>query len=410
MSRRPLLVTGTVATGALIIWALVGRSAPSGLGPLPSTYGKIQMVAYLEGHAQPATALQIRRIAVSSQIAIAQPGRMRVLAPKLVAAAPHIRLVVYENGMYSTPKDPTSFPESWYLHDRHGQRIHSAPHPGNVLMNPLSTQPFVGAGTVYHGWPDYVAQECARDQSRVTDGCYLDLLGLASIYPAHGVGGAVPIDPTTGRPFEPSTFEPAALRVASAVRAALSHGALVLANGFQSGPGYYAGARLLAGHVDGAQAQSWLGRDATTLTLTEWKQSVQMVIASARAGTAALLRYRCRCTPTDVAAQRTFALATYLLANTGRAYFDFDNNGMKPWQDWSSAYSLDLGRPTHTAATVDGYLSDGVYQRSYQRGLVLVNPRSDPVTVRLDRAFRTLQGDRIEQLTLPSHGAAILTA
>lgn len=366
------------------------------------------MVAYLGGGSHPTDSQQLRLVASHADVAFAQPKRMARYATALRALNPQIALAVYENGMFSTPSDPSNLPESWFLHDAAGQRVRSARNPQNSLMNPLSTQPFTVAAVTFHGWADYVAHECVRDQLPQTKGCYLDMLGISPLRAAYDAGNNPPVDPSSGKPFSPPRFEQNELRVASAVRAALPSGSLVLANGYLNGSAYARATHALNGHVDAAQAQGWLGSNATSLPVGSWKRDVQMVISSGRSGSAMMLRYTCNCTGTNVDSQRTYALATYLLANTGHALFDFQFGRTKEFQDWSPLYNLNLGTPMTTYPTVDDYLRNGVYQRTYSAGLVLVNPGSTTHTVPVT-GYRTVTGQPVEQVTLPPTSATILT-
>lgn len=406
---RPLVLLALLAGAVAVAVYLHSRGGgATGQTPLPSTYGPIHMVGYLEGGAQPAGSEQLKLIAGHDAIVIAQPPRMVGYASELKRLNPRIELVLYENGMFSTPTDPPGMPESWYLHTAAGQRVRPTKHGQNALMNPLSTASFTAHGVTYHGWADYVAHECVADQSPHTNGCYLDMLGIAPLHQAYDAGGARPVDPGGSGAFTPGRFEEDALYVAAAVRSGLPHGSLVLANGYLNGEAYVTATHGMNRHVDAAQAQDWLGHDATSLPVGRWKRDVQMVISSGLAGAPMMVRYTCDCSGADVQSQRTYALATYLLANTGRAFFDFQHGPTKEFQDWSLLYDLNLGRPTTTFSIVDQYRRDGVYQRAYSGGLVLVNPSQTAVTVPVRPGLRTVAGDSVQQVTLTPASAAIL--
>ena len=119
------------------------------------------MVAFQQYGNQPTTVADFALIARSDAMVVAQPRVMAQIGPLLKALDPGILLLVYENGMFSTKSDPAGMPEVWYLHDSSGNRVVSKVQ-GNTLMNPLSTAVFTAGAGTYHGWSDYVAQECAR--------------------------------------------------------------------------------------------------------------------------------------------------------------------------------------------------------------------------------------------------------
>ena len=158
-----------------------------------------------------------------------------------------------------------------------------------------------------------------------------------------------------------------------------------------------------------------MGGDAQALNESDWATDVQMLVSSGRAGTAMMVRYRCNCTGASVPSERTFALASYLLGNTGHAFFDFESNtsgsgrATKEFQAPSPLYDLDLGHPLQTSTSLSSYLRSGVYQRPYSNGLVMVNPSDRAVPVAVSGTYRNLAGRAVHQITLAPHTAEILT-
>lgn len=389
------------------------NSAPPRQLPIVSTFGRIHMVGFQEYGAQPSTAADFARIASMDDMVIAQPLVIDRIGPTLKADNPNITLLVYENGMYSGTNDPANMPASWYLHTASGKKLVS--HTGGgTLMNPRSTAAFTDANGTYDGWPDYVAKTCARHQLSFTSGCYVDMLGPSGIRPLYNLGGAVPLDPATGRLFDPATYESLTGSIADITRAALPAGATVIGNGYLNGHAYYMrSTATLNGYTDAAQAQGWLTHVASQISVPAWQRTVQMVIDNGAAGSSMIVHSDCGCTNSaQTDASRVFDLATYLLANTGHAFFDF-TSGTSPnvhaWQHYSSLYGLNLGSPTQTLPTVADYLLDGVYQRAYSGGRVLVNPGTTAITVSLNGTYYTLGGTAVRSIRVAAHSAQILT-
>ena len=414
---RRALIALALAAGVVAVIGATGAGAtgyPPRQVPLGVTYNTVHMVAFQETGTQPTTAAQIQALAQLDDIIILPPVQIKRIGPALKADNPNAMLLVYENGMYSGENDPTNLPESWYLHTAAGKRIVSNVGRGK-LMNPRSTAPYTDANGTYNGWSDYIGQSCARQQTTYTAGCFLDLLGPAGIRPEYNVGGAVPVDPQTQALFTPLDYESMTGSVADAARAALPAGATVTGNGYVNGHAYYLKASsTLNNYTDAAEAQAWLNRPATQITASQWVRGVQMVIDNGAAGSGMLLEASCSCTnSTEVNASRTFDLATYLIANTGSAYFDFlagSGGNLRAWQADSSLYHLNLGTPTKTYASAGQYLANGVYQRAYTGGMVLVNPGTVAVTVRLLRAYHTLAGASVTSVRVAAHSASILVS
>lgn len=407
--RIPLL--GALVVMAIALAITAGPSSASSDGPsLPpgDTFGGIHMVAFQNQGDQPTTAAQFQLIARSDDMVVAGPYAMGKIAPQLKADNPSILLLVYENGMYSTKTDPGNLPESWFLHTATGQRVQSKAQ-GNWLMNPLSTTPFSTNGVTYDGWSDYVAKECARDQTALTSGCYLDMLGPGPLRSSYNVGGVVPVDPRTGKAFDPVIYEQLTGSVADVVRPDLPTADTLIGNGYSTGMAYYQrGTWQLNDYTDSAQAQTWLGNDDLTQSFKQWHRSVQMITDNGLAGSSMIVHYGPTGT-SNLDPQLTFAVASYLLGNTGHAYFDYMANGLHTWESWSPLYDLQLGTPLQTAPSIDDYLIGGVYQRAYTGGIVLVNPNSGSATVNLGARYTTASGSAVTSLTVAGHSAAILT-
>lgn len=403
-----LVLLATVATRGDAALALPG---PRPL-PVTNTYGRIHWVTYEMYGTEPTTAAAFSLIARTSDIVVAGPTVMKDIGPRLKADNPHITLLAYENGMYAGNNDPTDMPESWYLHTASGSRIHSA-KKGETLMNPLSTASFTDEYGTVGGWAHYVAERCVADQTSYTSGCYLDMLGPAGVGTHHNEGGKAPVDPRTKKLFAAKAYMSMTGSVADVTRAALPAGATVVGNGYLNGKAYYDHASsTLNAYTDASEAEGWITRDSSRITEPQWRRTVQMVIDNRAAGSFMLVRAHCECpNPTRASVNRIFDLATYLLANTGHAFYDFNvgKGTIHAWQQWvSSLYDLNLGTPTQTHATVGKYFLKGVYQRAYSGGLVLVNPRGKSVRVALPHAYHTLGGTSTTAVTVAAHGAIIL--
>ena len=406
--RLPALVA---VTGALLATAALAQASQTAAEPPPgTTFGGVHMVTFQQQGNQPTTAAQYALIARSNDIVVAQPRWMAQIGAPIKADNPNIMLLIYENGMFSTNTDPSGMPESWYLHDSKGNRVQSR-NKGNWLMNPLSTSSFSSGGVTYKGWSDYVAKECVRDQQSLTVGCYLDMLGPGPLRSSYNAGGVVPIDPRTGKAFDPVAYEAMTGSVADVVRPALPGGSVLIGNGYSTGMAYFTkGTSQLNDHTDSAQAQTWMGGDDLTQSFRQWQRSVDMIIDNGNCGSSIVAHYGSTTTANE-AAQRTFALASYLLGNTGHAYFDFaPSSGAHTWEDWSSLYDLQLGTPTQNATSVAGYLKNNVYQRTYTNGRVLVNPNGSNYSVSLGATYHTLDGQAVTSVSVPAHSAVILTS
>lgn len=104
----------------------------------------------------------------------------------------------------------------------------------------------------------------------------------------------------------------------------------------------------------------------------------------------------------DRAAQ-LYHRATWLLTWNGRTGASvFSPAGQ--WTDHvTRASTVTVGRPDGPSVH-----DEGLHQRRYTRGLVLVNPTDAPETVRLARAHYTPRGTRVHSIRVPTRGGRIL--
>jgi hypothetical protein len=191
----------------------------------------------------------------------------------------------------------------------------------------------------------------------------------------------------------------------------------VLGNGLASGRRFYAApTSALLDRVPVGDAEVWMrtpGSPATSYpTLTTWQQNVQMLIdaESMDAGVHATVKTWSGGTVEAREAWRAYALASFLIGNSGHSWFEF-TSGLTtlPWADLSPLYDLPIGTAVETYAHASDYSQGGVYQRDFSNGKVLVNPSTATVTVPLGGAYHTPAGASLTSITLGPNGAALLT-
>ena len=89
-----------------------------------------------------------------------------------------------------------------------------------------------------------------------------------------------------------------------------------------------------------------------------------------------------------------FGLTTCLLNN---GYFSYTDN-VKQYSEipWFDEFDADLGKPTENPPTTAW--KNGVYKRSFENGLVLVNPTNNVVHVVLDKQYKRLSGTQARNI------------
>jgi hypothetical protein len=338
-----------------------------------------------------------REVARRFDVVVALPTVFR--APQVAAmkaANPRLTLFLYMKGVFTYD---TGLPEQAYAHDALGLRIQGLQYPGTWLLDPTS--------------PRAYAYDLDRAGSLLAasgyDGVFLDTIGSAPLGAGYVSGS--PIDPATGRAWTAAGWLGATSALAGRLAGAL--GRPTIGNGLHDGSAYFDRTAptsiLLRTGMDGAMAECWLrgAGDGIGAYPTEatWKQDVDAIADAETFGAAflAVTKVWTDGTKAQKDAWYTFAAASYLLASDGSAYLAVSaapgDSTARP-----ALADLDLGTPRGPYAKVQG-----VYQREFSAGRVLVNPGNATVVVRLANTYHSLDGAPTTIVTLPPHSARILT-
>lgn len=320
--------------------------------------------------------------------------RLHIRAMK--AANPRLRLFVYMNGTTTWEGD---LAETVYAHDATGHRIRIRDWPNTFLLDPSSS--------------DAVRYQKSRALALLAssryDGLFLDALGPMAVNPVYV--SALPVNPATGQTWTRAEWLLGTTALASQVRAAVAPRRIV-GNGLSGGAEYFRAEAptrvILRSGIHAGMAESWL-RSATQplahhAPVRVWRQDVDMLGHAGADGASVMTTTKLWSSGTRSQRRKwhRFALATYLLGNTGRAYFGF----LARRDDTTVSRRLDRINLGQARARYRGVR--GFYTRSFARGRVFVNPTSGTYRVRLGRPYRRLGGRWVTSVTLRPYSGTIL--
>jgi len=343
------------------------------------------------------TRAEAKRLAKRYDVIIATRWMLDEHIDAMRAENPDLVVYAYMNGTFAKPKDAASMPDSWFLKDRNGNRIKHNTF-NNFYMDPGNA-----------GWRGWVAKRCA-DWTNLSgfDGCYLDDMGQGNLQSKHL--SSYPIDPRTGQPVELTKWVTSLVGLLKRVTDA-NPGLLVATSGLNYGSLYFekgqskrlhAGADL--GHMEAFLRFS--GDSATKFPkLSRWEGDVELLAYAAKNDLPIIVESKIWVSLTTKQRWqwRSFIYASFLLANDGTHTLYLNLGKGKPATP-HKIESVDLGRPTEDYA-----LRDGVYQRNFSKGRVLVNPTDKGRYVRLGGEYVRNNGRVTTGLYVAPHTGHVLT-
>jgi hypothetical protein len=383
---------GAAGSGAIIPWALQNEN------PNANTTQVSQAQAVQDAvHFNFITA---HSIAYSCSVPPPTGGCLPSRVPAMKKANPKLRLFLYMNATFAQSYQPpgtAGFSSSWYEKDAGGNYVRN-PATGNYLMDPTNA-----------GWIQHDATWC-RQQLAGYDGCYLDALGLAPLL--NGYLSGLPINNATHLPWTKADWLKATAKLAAQVRSMVTP-LPVFGNGLTNGTFFFQPGdptkQIVAG-LDGGIAEEWLRQATAPATsypsATVWKQNVDMIVAVESQGKPLLVVTKLWSTAstTQQNAWLQYALATFLLGTQGKSAFFFSPSSHSLRTGTFSLFTTNVGSPAGKYA-----FTNGVYQRSFSNGLVIVNPSGAPVTVNLGRSYYTTARQQVTSITMTPNSGALLT-
>jgi hypothetical protein len=318
-------------------------------------------------------------------------------------ANPNLKVVAYLNGIYAQSDQGTAYPDAWYARAADGSKVRSKKF-GNYLMDPTS-----------QGWIQSRIQTCVQYvSSSGYDGCYLDMLGNATM--GAGYDTATPINPATHQAWTRPQWIAATSQLGSTVAAAQPT-LLMVGNGIANGNQYFDPAsgptsNLLNG-LAGANAQGFIRSETDALTsfrsVKQWKSDVDMLANAGARGRAvmAMTKVDKPGTPAQLQQVHRYALASFLLGTNGTQYFYFSPNGNNDGVNAPDTPDdhVNPGLPLAAYAAQP----NGAYVRPFSAGYAAVNPGTAAVTVNLGGTYVDLDGQSVQQATLPPHSGMVFT-
>ena len=404
-SRRRSTLPATLAAAALLALSASTLPPSDAATGFPVRAGALQrwVPLHMAGGGLRGLADTALATAERFDLVMGNPGSLGSYASEMKAANPDLTLVVYLNGVYTSPGDLDLYDASWLARDSAGNPVRSRAW-GNYMMDMSN----------FRWWGDR-ARACARILGQgIFDHCYFDNLGAGPL--SKNYNTSFPIDPRTGNPWTvPDLFR---ADLAMLRRISTKVPGPLLGNGLSNGARYFhkdAAQRssLLFEELDGAHSEIFLRDRGTPLngfkTEAKWKQDVDMLVDAGARGKVVLTTTKLwgtRPTQAQIDQWHKYALASFLLGTDGRSYFHF-----------SETNSLEVIVRDHlwdrvnVGAPVSPYSKrDGAYRRDFTKGIALVNPTLVPVTVPLAGRYRDLGGTIRTAVTLSPNSGEVLTS
>jgi len=271
--------------------------------------------------------------------------------------------------------------KDWFYRDKQGRRV-------KVYLNKTDNRYGLDIGK-----PEvraFLAAKAKDIAARGYDGVFLDNVGVRYPY-GYGIGNwvsAVPNGLTERKWWDDSIL------MLRAVKHAVGDKIVT----FNQVRGYNPDVSFeFLAETDGAMDETWLSDG--NFKSQQWREDVILIerINQLNQYTLPIAQGT-----SEQAAMTLFA--SYLLAKGGdHAYFSYGPYNFTQWK-WFPFYDVDLGQPVE-----DGYTYDeNVYQRRYERGIVLVNISDAPQTFTLPVQYQIETGEKVTNIRLPEHSGMLL--
>jgi hypothetical protein len=290
------------------------------------------------------------------------------MVPQLKAANPNLKILVYQHLWFSRPSDTGAYTvcttyandlanhPDWFLRDASGNPIGTR-GPGSYLMD-FTNSSYQQA---------CFARAIALAKSGGFDGIFMDDIVSSPQW-----------DLPVGAPMPPAyptlTAWQAAMGNLNANAAAAFHAAGLLAFANLAGMSSFAGLwEQWVAPLDGAEDEGWTGQSSGLSSgIWAWPQQVANVAWDEAHGKYTILH-----SYVTSEAGNTYGLASLLLVAGGRSSYMTSNAGYTSQEDWYPEYDTasQLGAPVGPYAR----LTNGVYERVFAHGIVLVNPTAQGV-------------------------------
>ena len=353
--------------------------------------------------AQSPTLAQALAVATNYDLVLATKKSFPPYLAQMRQANPAMKIVAYLNGTYAQSDQGTAYPETWYARAADGSKVRSKKF-GNYLMDPTAP-----------GWIQDRAKTCAQYAADSGyDGCYLDMLGNATM---GGTYVTAPPVNNAGQPWTRAAWVAATSKLAAAAVNA-NPTLLVVGNGIANGNQYVDPASgptsLLLSSLAGANAQGFIRSETDALTnfrtAKAWKHDVDMLGDAGSRGrfVMAMTKVGKPATAAQLQQVHRYALASFLLGTDGTQYFYFSPNGNDDGVDAPDTHD-DHVNPGMPAGAYTAQPS-GAYVRAFTAGYAAVNPGTSMVTVKLPGTYADLDGHIVQQAVLPAHTGMVFTA
>ncbi len=323
------------------------------------------------------------------------------LVARLHAANPHLKVLVYQDALFSSPQDPLGLTTctnyltdavthpTWFLKDLRGLPILARAYSGNALMDP--------AGPGYE--QACVGHAVSQAKRFGFDGIFMDGV-TAWVQFAFPAGIASPLYPT------PDLWQQAMTPfLAYFASQAHANGLLAMANigGSRITPGLW---QRWTSLLDGSEEESWTDAGlGLSDQILDWPTKLANV-----AWSEAHHKYTFVHSYNTTAAGNAYGLASQLLVAGGWSSYSTTNRDSAAPDLWRGVYvtAERLGAPAGSYSR----LPNGVYVRRFAHGIVLVNPTGGSSTrFSLRGRYKLATGATVSSMAMaPTSGSILLKA
>lgn len=356
-------------------------------GPTENNQNNLQSTKFLLYTPWPKLANEHQIKFIAEHYAVTEPQQHNPDVNKIKKYNPDIHVVMYQNLKASTPTrvdwGTVNQHEDWFMHSTDSlnkdDRIQFKFSSDLWLMN-ITNPEYV------NHWINLATEKLSKNNY---DGIFCDDANQI-LQPGYF---ADPLPPD----YSDEVMSQAVYDMLKKIKEALPDKIVIFNGLFKINQGQYTGVRNLEVTDGGTKEGFVIKTNGDLISEEEWKSLMDLILANSNEGKSNLLLDKSMAEGGISTESRLFCFTSFLLVKDSTTIYGLIDKQYIPSNldagkiQYYPEYDVDLGEPLETKTSIAGYLKNGVYERNFENGKILVNPSNSTKIVSLGQTYRLVK-------------------